>query len=325
MTAKPSPLYPLKFKPQFFEKIWGGDVIPRWCSNAPKGHQAIGEVFCLSGLNNQCSIISHGPLAGKSINELVANYQEELLGKQVYASHTKQFPLLIKIIDAAKDLSIQVHPDDKLAHSLDLPNGKNEMWYILQAKGEALITTGFNEASNPKKLKAYIQDNSLLQHLNQSPAKAGDAFYIPSGKIHTIGAGNTLVEVQQSSDTTYRIYDYDRRDDQGNPRELHLDMAMKALDFEDTDTGKLPEKNTPELLKSPYFSINKQKHTANKTLNYSPLDSFVVLFNIGDIFELNYQGETICINKMETVLIPACIQEIELIITTEASYLEIFC
>ncbi len=231
---------------------------------------------------------------------------------------------MLKIIDANRNLSIQVHPNDQLARKNNEAYGKHEMWYIIESREEALITTGFKERLNAEQLQQYTQDNSLVKYLNQTPSKEGDCFNIPAGKIHTIGKGNLLAEIQQCSNTTFRIYDYNRHDAAGNKRELHLNESIKALDFNDTATGQVEASKDGTLINCSYFTVKKQEPSENQLLDYSHLSSFVVILNLKDTITFKYNKEVIPLHAMETLLIPASIKQIELSPSSNTRFLEVY-
>lgn len=224
-------LYPLKFKPIFKERIWGGRKLETmFHKNLPAGLN-IGESWELSGMEGDESVVENGPLAGKTLNEVLAEYKGELVGEAVYAKYGNHFPLLIKFLDAQDDLSIQVHPNDKIAKEKHNSYGKTEMWYVVDAEPGAQIVLGFNKPMNPTLLRESILNKTLEEHLNYVPVKKGDAFFIPAGLVHAIGKGIVIAEIQQASDITYRLYDYNRVDKNGNERELHVEDGIGAVDY----------------------------------------------------------------------------------------------
>src|SRR5690606_3411752 len=242
-------LYPIKFKPIPQYRIWGGNKLN---SILPKNSQMenLGEIWSLSGVSGNISLIENGELAGKNLNEIIEIYREKLLGKRIWEKFGKDFPLLIKFIDAAKPLSVQVHPNDEQAKRLHNSFGKSEMWYIMEAEKNAELIIGFQEGIKKEDYYKHLNSNSLEEILNQIPVEKGDAVYIPAGRVHAIGAGIVLAEIQQTSNVTYRIYDYNRIDKDGKKRELHTDLALQAIDF-----------NPIEEIKTKYDSTENQLNT----------------------------------------------------------------
>lgn len=324
MLKKKTPLYPLKFIPIYKEKLWGGNRIACCTKDSIIANKKIGEMYSISGLEGDCSIVANGPLAGKTINELLWEYQEDLLGASAYTKYSKKFPLLMKVIDAADDLSIQVHPDDALADKNHKQNGKSEMWYILDSEEGSSIISGFKNPTTAEDVKFHICKNTLIPELNKVKTNKDDCYYIPAGKIHTIGKGNLIAEVQQTSDLTYRVYDFDRIDSEGARRELHLDRALKALDYQGVDSGCCNLSLEGSFLMTEHFSVVKLAgdKTIEKTKARS--NSFVVLFNVGEPFQLRYAEEEIAVNSFETVLLPPNIKDYTLSTTKRLKVLETF-
>ena len=222
-------LYPLRFKPTFKEKIWGGrkikDVIGLDYGKLPN----CGEAWLLSGLWDEQSVVANGDFEGDEINDLVETFMGDLVGEGVFDKYGEQFPLLIKIIDANDWLSVQVHPDDELAEKREIGNGKTEMWYVMQADQGAELVSGFNCEMNRMKYIRVLKDNAIESVLNHESANQGDVFYIPAGRVHALGPGIVVAEIQQTSDTTYRIYDWDRIDQAGMRRELHIPPLLCGI------------------------------------------------------------------------------------------------
>ena len=224
-------LYPLKFHPIFKDKIWGGKKIQSILKKDFSPLDNCGESWEISGVPDSESKIKNGQLSGHTLNQVIREYKGRLLGIRVYEKFENQFPLLIKFIDANDDLSIQVHPEDELAWKRHKSFGKTEMWYIIQADENAELIAGFNKEMNKNLYMDHFHNGTLIDVLNREKVKAGDVFFIPAGRIHTIGKGLLLAEIQQSSDVTYRIYDFERKDSNGNTRELHIDEALDAIDY----------------------------------------------------------------------------------------------
>lgn len=302
-------LYPLKFKPFFLEKIWGGNRL-RTLLNKDYGDLAnCGESWELSGVEGYDSVVSNGFLEGNTLSELIEIYMGDLVGDKVYEKFGVEFPLLIKFIDAQDDLSIQVHPNDKLSKERHNAYGKTEMWYVVDAEKGALINSGFNQEVSREKYMEYLESGKLTDLLHYDEAKVGDVFFIPAGRVHAIGKGTMVAEIQQTSDVTYRIFDYNRKDTKGNLRELHTDLALDAIDFsymEDYKTKYEIEKNqSTEIVNCNYFTTNILEFDTTIEKDYFPLDSFVIYMTIEGDFEIVKEEFTERVNKGETVLIPA--------------------
>lgn len=322
-------LYPLKFVPQFREKIWGGQRIKNHLNQNLGNLPNCGELWALSGFPGSESVVANGFLAGNELNELVEIYMDELLGEKVFEIYGTVFPLLIKILDANDWLSIQVHPDDELAHQRGLEGGKTEMWYILQAEKDAKLISGFNQKINQHLFLQKVEEKDLASVLNFETAQPGDVFYIPAGRVHALGPGLLLAEIQQTSDTTYRIYDWDRKDEKGNERELHLEEAKAAIDFELAENYKtncISKKNeTVSLVKSPYFTTNLLDLNTPIQKDYSDLDSFVILLCVEGVCEIDDRtNEKTLLLAGEVVLIPASAKHILLNPLNVAKILEVY-
>ena len=231
-------LYPLKFTPIIKDRLWGGDKLREVLGKNFKG-SGIGESWELSGVTGDVSVVDNGPYKGSSLNELIQEFPNEMLGKEVIDRFGTEFPILIKFIDAQKDLSIQLHPGDALARERHDSFGKTEMWYVMDADPGAELIIGFKRDMSPGEYQQAMEAKTLPQYLHYEPVSAGDSFFINSGKIHAIGAGILLAEIQQSSDVTYRVYDFDRRDAHGNLRELHTELALDAMDFKKREDYKI--------------------------------------------------------------------------------------
>lgn len=305
-------LYPLKFEPILKEKVWGGNKLHHLFNK--KNGKSIGESWELSGVEGNISIVSNGKLAGKSLQDLIAIYKEKLVGEQVYKKYQNKFPLLFKFIDAQEALSVQVHPDDNLALKRHNSFGKTEMWYILDAEDEAHLIIGFDRPISKEKYLELVEDKKIAEVLKIEKVKAGDAFVLLPGTIHAIGAGVVLAEIQQTSDITYRIYDWDRPDVNGKLRELHNEEAVETINFELIDTrSKYNEElnQAVQIGKTDYFSVNKLKLSKNTTRQVNFSSSFKVYMCVAGraIIVVNNFSEEIQVG--ETVLIPASLEKIE--------------
>lgn len=322
-------LYPLKFEPILKERIWGGEKLYSELNKPLNGRKNIGESWELSGVEDDVSVVSNGFLQGNTLNELIEVYMGDLVGERVYKQYGNEFPLLIKFIDARDDLSIQVHPGDELAAKRHNSYGKTEMWYVLQAENGASLISGFARKVTPSEYEAAVEDNTIETLLAKHPVSAGDAFFIPAGRIHAIGAGILLAEIQQTSDLTYRIYDFDRRDDKGNARELHTGLALEAIDFSVYDNYKTDYKlkaNTlSKLITSPFFSSAILELDKVVERDYYSLDSFVILICTEGAASIEFGEdngrETIA--KGDTVLIPAELQQLRFIPEPSAKIIEV--
>jgi len=304
----------LKFKPIFKPKPWGGQKL-KTILNKAIPFDKTGESWELSAVPNNYSIVSNGYFAGENLKDLLKKFKEQLTGKQVYNHFNDDFPLLIKYIDAADDLSIQVHPDDKMAKKEHDSFGKNELWHIIQADDKAVIYVGFKEGVSQKDYIESLKKGELNKLLRQLPVKQGDTIFIPAGTVHAIGKGVLLAEVQQTSDATYRIFDWNRMGLDGKPRELHTDLALKAMDF-----NSKPEFFKKHKINTPYFKFEKLIIEQNRINDVSNIDSFVILMNINGRFKLNNQ----LFNKGETILFPAMTSKINIQVLEAGEILKIY-
>jgi mannose-6-phosphate isomerase len=316
--------YPLKFYPILKEKVWGGSKLKQLFSKA--SGTFIGESWELSGVSGDISVVSNGALKGKTLSDLIEDFTNEILGEKVATKFDNKFPLLFKFIDANQDLSIQLHPNDRLAKKRHNSVGKTEMWYIIQAERDARLIMGFNQRMDETSYKKALAENKIVEILNSIPVKAGDSFFIAPGTVHAIGAGVVLAEIQQTSDITYRIFDWDRPGTDGEMRELHTELALKAIDYNTSETEiKYTETlNTPVLLKTtPFFETNKLVLSEAIERDVSALDSFVVYMCIEGEGEIAIGGASEKILKGETILIPAEADTIK-ISTQSATFLEVY-
>ena len=316
--------YPIKFIPILKEKIWGGNKLASLLNKASKNN--IGESWEISGVKDNVSVVSNGLLKGKSLKELITTFEGAILGHKVFKSFGNNFPLLFKFIDANKDLSVQLHPNDLLAKKKHNSFGKNEMWYILGIEEGAKLILGFSKQVDQEIYQKHLVENTLSEILQYKNVKKGDSFFIETGTVHAIGAGVVLAEIQQSSDITYRIYDYNRPGLDGKLRELHTDLAINAINFESktTELDYKDEINIPvRLCKSKYFYTNKLIISNSIHRDLSLIDSFIVyMFLEGEgTIKVNEYSETF--KEGDTVLIPALIENIK-IISKSAIFLEIY-
>jgi mannose-6-phosphate isomerase len=321
-------LYPFRFTPVFKEKIWGGqkikDILHLNVGDIPN----CGEVWLVSGVPDSQTVVSNGYLAGNELNELVEVFMGDLVGDKVYDKFGDIFPILIKIIDSNDWLSVQVHPDDALAAKRNLGNGKTEMWYVLQADENGELISGFNRPMTEEKYIKYLNDKQLKEILNFEKVVNNDVFYIPSGKIHALGPGLLLAEIQQTSDTTYRVYDWDRIDHKGMTRVLHTEEALEAIDFNyvsDHKTKFTPTENgTTQIIESEFFTTNIIELTKPLRKDYGEIDSFIILMCIEGNCVIKWDGEPIELKTSDTVVIPNIIDKLELYPNTNCKLLEVY-
>ncbi|NOR29268.1 MAG: mannose-6-phosphate isomerase [Lutibacter sp.] len=317
--------YPLKFTPILKDKIWGGDKLVA-NFNKKSSLKNVGESWEISDVEGNNSTVANGILKNTSLKTLLETYKSDLIGKNNYANFGNNFPLLIKFIDAKQDLSVQVHPDNELSKKRHNSFGKTEMWYIMQAEENARLILGFKETITPKQYVSLLEDKNILSVLNDVYVKNGDAFFIETGTVHAIGAGVVLAEIQQTSDITYRIYDFDRTDDEGNERELHTELAVDALNFSDkidTERSYSKESNTlNNVVNCSYFKTNFIPVSGKVELDYSKTDSFVIFMCVEGSAAITIFNTTETIQFGETVLIPA-IAETVIISSENCKLLEV--
>lgn len=300
---------PLKFKALLKQTIWGGDkIIP--FKHLDDKLENVGESWEISGVPGNETVVADGEYAGKKLNELVIDLKDKLVGKANYERFGNEFPLLIKFIDARQDLSIQVHPTDEIAKRQGKERGKTEMWYIMDSDSNAKLYSGLKKQITPEQYKAMVEDDTITDALAQYEVKEGDCFFLPAGRIHAIGTGCFLAEIQQTSDVTYRIYDFKRKDKDGNYRQLHTKEAAECINYtveDDYRTAYQPKKNQGvTLVECPYFTTAVYDLNEPMTLDYSELDSFVILIGLkGEGTITDDEGNTTTISAGESVLVPA--------------------
>jgi len=312
-----STLYPLQFKTIFKDKIWGGQKIKTYLHKDFGNLPNCGETWEISGVKSDVSVVANGALEGQSLADLLEQYQDDLVGKDVYDHFGNIFPLLVKFIDANDDLSVQVHPNDELAKKRHNSFGKTEMWYVIEADPGSTLIAGFNQQLDEQKYVAALNSGHIMDILNKEQVAADDVFFLPAGRVHTIGKGLLIAEIQQTSDITYRIYDFDRVDDKGQKRELHTELALAALDYNvypDYKTEYKPEKNTDvHMVKCPYFTTNVMDYTQNVSKDYSALDSFVIHVCVAGAYTLKCNGQEYAVKMGECLLLPKVIDHVELL------------
>jgi mannose-6-phosphate isomerase len=321
-------LYPFKFEPIILDKMWGGSKLKDILSK-PATTDKAGESWEISGVKGHISEVVNGFLAGNNLEELIEVYMSDLVGEAVFEKFGTEFPLLIKFIDANDYLSIQVHPDDELAKKRHDSFGKTEMWYLIQADEKAELMVGFNREVNKQIYLQHLNNNTLTDILNRQPVKPGDVFFLPAGRVHAIGSGILLAEIQQTSDITYRIYDFNRRDADGKPRELHTEMAIDAIDFKFYSDYRTHYHNTKDfpspVVACKYFTTNKLELTKTCLRDVSWLDSFVIYMCLeGDCIFSSEENEDVPIQKGETILMPASIDTFSIKPGLKCSLLEVF-
>lgn len=321
-------LGPLKFLPLFKNKIWGGNKIKTILKHDFSPLPNCGELWAISGVPGNESIVAEGPLEGNNLNELLEIYMSDLVGDKVHDIFQNEFPLLIKFLDANDWLSIQVHPDDELAKARGFERGKTEMWYVIQADNGAKLIKGFSQNTSRGEYLTALNDNTLPEILNYENTKEGDAFYIEAGKVHALGPGILLTEIQQAADITYRMYDWDRKDETGNGRKLHTDEAMEAIDFKAEKGGKIEyhshKNQSMPMVDEKYFTTNIIEINQPMEKNYDELDSFVIYIITKGSFILKSEQGNMDLGIGDTVLLPAITQKVELHPLPTATLLEVF-
>jgi mannose-6-phosphate isomerase len=323
-----SELYPLKFETVLKEKVWGGNALVSRFNKKPTGSNQIGESWELSAVADSLSVVSNGFLAGNNIEELIEVYMGDITGDSVFEKFGNEFPLLIKLIEAQEDLSIQVHPGDELARKRHKAYGKTEMWYILESKKGSKIYTGFKEGVTKELYQEALVNGNINELLNAENVDEGDTFFTPAGRVHAIGAGIVLVEIQQTSDITYRIFDWNRKGSGKEKRELHTELALDAIDFNQTGKNKIrrePAMNkTENLVSCEFFNTNILCINKPISKDYYFIDSFVVYICIEGEFLISWDDNSERVTKGETVLLPAMIKEVILKPSNEARLLEVY-
>ena len=307
-------MYPLKFEPILKQTLWGGDKIVPF-KHLSDNLTGVGESWEISGVEDNESVVANGPDKGLTLTDMVRKYRGELVGEENYARFGNKFPLLIKFIDAKQDLSIQVHPNDELAKKRHNSMGKTEMWYVVDADKGAKLRSGFSEQITPKEYKERVYNNTITDVLQEYEIHPGDVFFLPAGRIHSIGAGAFIAEIQQTSDITELIYDFNRTDANGKTRELHTDLAREAINYEVLDDYRTKYdavKDEPvELVACPYFTTSIYDMTEEISCDYSELDSFVIFICIEGVCKLkDNENNELTLRAGETVLLPASTEDV---------------
>ena len=304
-----------KFEPLLKQTIWGGSKIVAF-KHILSDLENVGESWEISGVPGDESVVANGEYKGKTLNEVLAEMKDKLVGEENYKRFGDRFPLLIKFIDARQDLSIQVHPDDGTGHRRGRAMGKTEMWYVMDSDEDASLKVGLKKKITPEEYARMVEDDTICDALGNYQVKSGDCFFIPAGRIHAICSGSFIAEIQQTSDVTYRIYDYKRKDKNGNYRELHTKEAAEAIDYtvlDDYRTEYTPVKNeATQLVSCPLFTTAVYNLTEPMTLDYSELDSFVILIALkGEGSILTASGETYSFREGESILLPATTETVK--------------
>ena len=325
MTTKNITETMYKFEPLLKQTLWGGDkIIPFKHLNDKL--ENVGESWEISGVKDNETIVSEGPQKGKSLNELVREQKGKLVGEANYERFGDEFPLLIKFIDARQDLSIQVHPTDEIAHRQGKSRGKTEMWYALESAPGAQLYNGLKKQITPDEYKQMVENDTITDALARYEVNEGDVFFIPAGRIHAIGAGCFVAEIQQTSDVTYRIYDFKRKDKNGNYRELHTELAAESIDYTVLPNYRAEYERTKnegiQVATCPYFTTAVYDLTEPMTLDYSELDSFVILIAVKGEGTITANGEETTFRMGDTILLPATTGEVK--VSGEVKFLETF-
>ncbi|CAM4458395.1 type I phosphomannose isomerase catalytic subunit [Paenibacillus tarimensis] len=311
MSVRP---YPMKFKPEMKERIWGGRALEKFGLELPEG--SIGEGWMIGDHPNGTTKVINGELAGMGLDEIRQAYGREFFGSRGFSEKNGRFPLLIKLLDCNDDLSVQVHPNDQYEGLPEGELGKTEMWYILDAKPGAKIIYGLKDGVNRENLESAVQEGRIMDCLQEVPVHAGDAFYIPAGTVHALCAGVVVAEIQQNSDTTYRLYDYNRPGLDGKPRELHIEDSLNVIAYEGSGAARMKTDNTAPgswltIAESPYFLVEKGVIEGQSQLSTSP-ESFVVLVIAGGSGKLSWSDGELPLNAGECFLLPANLGSYEL-------------
>ena len=315
----------IKFEPLLKQTLWGGDkIIP--FKHLNEKLENVGESWEISGVKDNETIVAEGEYKGKSLNDLVREQKEKLVGEENYQRFGDEFPLLIKFIDARQDLSIQVHPTDEIAHRQGKSRGKTEMWYALESTPGAQLYNGLKQQITPEQYKAMVENDTITDALARYKVNEGDVFFIPAGRIHAIGAGCFVAEIQQTSDVTYRIYDFKRKDKNGNYRELHTQLASESIDYTVLPNYRAEYERTKnegvQVATCPYFTTAVYDLTEPMTLDYSELDSFVILIAVKGEGKLTCNGQEMTLQMGDTVLFPATTEEVK--VEGEVKFLETY-
>ena len=322
-------LYPLKFVPILKEKIWGGERIKRVYRHDSQTDELLGESWDVSGMEGDESEVCNGFLEGNTLPDLLEVYMGDLVGDAVYERYGNCFPMLVKLLDAKRQLSIQVHPDDDKAEQLgEMMGGKNELWYVLGADEGASVIAGFEMHITEQQCNEFLERGELDRVLHRIPVEKGDVVYIPAGCVHSIGSGCTILEIQEPSDITYRLFDFNRKDVDGSLRELHIDKSLASIDWDNWKNDKLAvEVKTGELtsiIDRPCFTVNIMEIDKPKEYELGAIDSFIVLVCTEGHVTLKWDNDYITLSDMECVLIPAEMTSLMIVPTVKSRLIEAF-
>ncbi len=317
----------IKFEPILKDKIWGGEKLASLLNKQSK-RKDIGESWEISDVEGDTSMVINGHLKGKNLKELISEFKSDLVGEKIYTHFGEKFPLLIKFIDAKEALSIQLHPNDTLAKERHNSFGKTEMWYVMQSDKNANLIVGFQKEVSSEDYVKHLDSKSLLDILNVDEVQKGDVYFIPTGRVHAIGAGVLLAEIQQTSDITYRIYDWDRPNPDGTFRDLHTEEAIDAIDYSAKDSYKTvyskKENASSEIVSCQYFTTNVLPIKGEVSINHQEKDSFVIYMCVEGNVTFQYENQTEKLKTGETILVPACIKKIKIIADEASELLEVY-
>lgn len=327
-------LYPLKFKAQLLPKIWGGKTIMQWYDNVPADCDNVGEAWVLSDFGDYRTEVENGSHAGDDLQDLLEVYMDELVGEKIYDMFGNQFPLLFKFIDATDDLSVQVHPSDAYAQDQEESRGKTEMWYVMPSRDDASIYLGWNKQMNEEIILKGISDGTIARDMRDYKVRAGDVAFIPAGTVHALCRNTIVAEIQENSDLTYRLYDYNRPGVDGKLRPLHIDKALLTVDYKTADDAVLthPEPNDKGIVNAvrcPYFTTNILDIDQPVQRDYAPLDSFVVYMCVEGTcavkaLDTDSEDHTVTLKTGEAVLIPASLNDIVIAPNGHCRLLEVY-
>ena len=322
-------LYPLKFEHIYKDKIWGGNRFKSKLKRVDVTSDLCGESWEISAVKDNVSIVANGYLQGNTLDEIIEVYMDEIVGSKVYEKFGLEFPLLIKFLDSNDVLSVQVHPNDEVALERHNSFGKTEMWYVVDAEENAELIIGFKKDSSPEEFFTAIQNKKVEDLLHSQVVEKDEVFYLPAGRVHAIGKGLLIAEIQQTSDITYRIFDFNRVDDSGKSRELHIESALDVIDYSSIENYKteytLIENATSKLVQSPYFTTNVLVFDKLIQKDYYDIDSFVVYMCLEGEAQIDFNSDyTIPIQQGETVLIPASLPRIQLKPMKKTKILEVY-
>lgn len=323
-------LYPLKFKPLLKERVWGGENLKEMYADAVLPNmKEVGESWLVSGVQDNISLVANGFLKDNTLEELVEVYMGDLVGDSVYEKFGVEFPLLIKLIDTREYLSVQVHPDDEMAKERHSAYGKSEFWYVLESKDDSEIITGFNRSFTRDDYVSSIKDKTLISSLKNEAVVPHNFVFIPSGSLHSLGKNILLVEIQQTSDITYRVYDWDRVDEQGKGRELHIELAADTIDFSrnplEIKSLDMDKNKAQELVENTFFRINRFYIDEPLNREFIDFDTFRLYICISGTAEVHSVGNNpVILSKGEVVLVPASLHVVELIPNEESLLLEAY-